>query len=182
MKKQILIALSCFWAFTTSAQISMSDALKIMPTSQIPYLTENNILDCLDFKEAGMDAVVNNELNGKSELQALTQRYASFRLNDAAALEMLMLQQGQQQLICVVRTYGTDVRESTIEFYTNAWKSLPVSNYIALPQQMFTAKLDEADSSLTITSQETLNRPASEEQKENKVVQTKLNWNGEMFK
>ena len=72
MKKQILIALSCFWAVTTSAQISMSDALKIMPTSQIPYLTENNILDCLDFKEAGMDAVVNNELNGKSELLALS--------------------------------------------------------------------------------------------------------------
>ena len=120
MKKQLLIALSVFLANTLSAQISMSDALKIMPSSMVPYLTENNRLDCIDFYEAGMKAEVRNALDGKSELLQLTDHYATFRLNEAVEMELALLNANDRQLICMISTYGKDIRESYITFFDSA--------------------------------------------------------------
>ena len=182
MKKQLLIALSMFLAGTSSAQISMSDALKIMPNSMIPYLTENNRLDCIDFFEAGMKAEVRNALDGKSELLQLTDRYAMFHLNDAVEMELALLNANERQLICMISTFGKDIRESNITFFDTTWKKLSTSDFIDLPRQMFTAKFNSEDSSLTIVCRTTLERPANEEQEEIKEVQTNLKWDGKMFK
>lgn len=182
MKKQLLIALSVFLANTLSAQISMSDALKIMPSSMVPYLTENNRLDCIDFYEAGMKAEVRNALDGKSELLQLTDHYATFRLNEAVEMELALLNANDRQLICMISTYGKDIRESYIAFFDTTWKQLSTSDYIDLPHQMFTSKFNPEDSSLTIVCRTTLDRPANEEQEEIKEVQMNLKWNGEMFK
>ena len=67
MRKTTLL-FCLLWALGLSAQITVRDLLKSMPDSVIPYLTENNRLDMIDFMESNMDAVVTNTLGGKSQL------------------------------------------------------------------------------------------------------------------
>ena len=59
-----LLLLSMMLMLTDSAfaQITMSEALKSMPDSLMPYLTHNNRLDCIDFREANMKAEVSKDL------------------------------------------------------------------------------------------------------------------------
>ena len=81
-----------------------------------------------------------------------------------------------QQIICVVNTYGTDIRESTISFYSLKWKPLPVSDYIELPEYMIVATLSDQDAQLTFCSENGLDARANEEQKEISKRLTTLNW------
>ena len=61
-------------ALGSSAQTPMSQVLKQMPDSLVPYLSENNKLDMIDFLDSKMKAEVHNLLDGKTELITLTER------------------------------------------------------------------------------------------------------------
>ena len=54
--RSLLFALLLTLANGAFAQTKMSEALKSMPDSLMPYLTHNNRLDCIDFREANMKA------------------------------------------------------------------------------------------------------------------------------
>ena len=86
-------------------------------------------MDLIDFTASKMNAEVDNTLGGKSRMQKLTDRYVSITLNEASSLEMKLLPVKEKvdsanQIVCMVRTYGKDVRESTISFYSVKWKKL----------------------------------------------------------
>ena len=164
------------------ALTTMSEALKSMPDSLMPYLTHNNRLDCIDFCEANMKAEVRNVFEGKSELQQLTSNYALFRLSDASSVEVSLLDAEGQQLICMIQSYGTDLRESVISFYTTSWQQLPTERYLSVPYDQFVAHYDAEQMVLTLESNNYLNRAAMEEQKEEEKMQIKLNWHNSAFK
>ena len=167
-------------ASSAFAQTKMSEALKSMPDSLMPYLTHNNRLDCIDFCEANMKAEVRNAFDGKSELVQLTTNYALFRMNDASVVELCLLNAdsnhvnssdaGNQQVICMIHTCGTDLRESVISFFTTSW------------QQQYAAQFDVEQMMLILESNNYLNRPAMEEQKEIEKLQIKLKWAHGEFK
>ena len=69
--KTLLMAVLMVTAFPCAAQQKMRDVFLRMPDGLLPYLTENNRLDFIDFMDSGMKAVVNNELGGKSEMLSL---------------------------------------------------------------------------------------------------------------
>ena len=179
-----LLLLSMMLMLTDSAfaQITMSEALKSMPDSLMPYLTHNNRLDCIDFREANMKAEVRNVFEGKTELQQLTANYAVFRMNDASTVELCLLDSDSQQLVCMIQTYGADLRESTISFYTTSWQQLPTKQFLSDSYEQFSARFDAEQKILILEGNNYLSRPAMDEQKEMEKVQRKLKWEGCGFK
>ena len=82
----------------------------------------------------------------------------------------------------MIQTYGTDMRESVISFYTTSWIQLPTNQFISEAYDESAVQYDPEQMVLTLESNNYLNRPAMEEQVEEKKVQTKLKWNSNKFK
>ena len=180
----LLLAMICLDSF---AQTTMRDVLKEMPDSVVPYLSENNLLDMIDFSDTNMDAVITNSLGGRSQMNKLTDDFVSIRLSESSDLAMCLLNvdtpvDSALQIVCVVTTYGTDIRESTIGFYSLKWKPLPISDYIELPEDMVVATLSDQDAQLTFCSENRLDARANEEQKEIPKRLTTFNWCGKFVK
>jgi hypothetical protein len=182
MIRIVLLLVNIIFAYSASAQITMSSALKAMPDSLLVYLTENNRLDCIDFCEAGMKAEVRNALDGKSEMKVLTDHYALIQLSEACQVELCLLDGVGEQTICMVSTYGTQLKESSISFFTSSWLPLSTCEHITLPDWMFTAKLDENERTICLTRQTAIDRPALEGQTEYEILQRNLKWDSQKFK
>ncbi len=176
----LLFSLFTFSMVQVHAQ-DMRSIFKSMPDSIVPYLTENNKLDFLDFLDSDMKAEITNRLGGKSEMQTLNDNYLRLILSESSVLEMRLLSTDYpvdsiSQIVCMVRTFGTVQKESTISFYSTKWKKLHVNKYISLPQYLFTASLDEKTTMLTIQQVGWLDAPANEEQEKQELLLTKYNW------
>ena len=119
--KLFFIIISLFLTCTAEAQVKVRDVIKQMPDSLVPYLKQNARLDFIDFMDSGMKAEVSNEFGGKSQMTELTDDYASLTLNSVSQIQLRLLDVSEpvddaRQIICMVRTYGDDIRESTIGF------------------------------------------------------------------
>lgn len=179
----LLAGLFLCLTLTVMSQTTMRDVFKQMPNSIVPYLTENNRLDFIDFIDSNMKAEVTNAFGGKSEMQKLTADYLSLHLNAAASIEMRLLDVKEPvdsvtRIVCLVSTLGSDVRESKVAFYSLKWIPLPTERYVQLPAQIFVAKLSEQDPTLTVTRVHRLDVPANEEQKVLPEMSTILKWMG----
>lgn len=186
--RNFFIALALLLGFTmaTKAQVTMREMLKTMPDTLVPFLPENACLDFIDFIDSSMKAEVSNRLEGKSELLKLTDTYATLSLTQASSLDMRLLDceemvDSTHQILCLVRTYGTDIRESTLEFYSSAWRKLPIADRVILPADMHYLVLGEQESTLTIVPECRLDAPANEEQKELAKASRILKWNRKRF-
>lgn len=190
--RTILIALTLFVSCTSMAQTKVRDLLQTMPDSLAPTLTQNNRLDCIDFKEAGMKAEVRNALGGKSELLTLTSDFADIKLSEGCRMQLCLLDVSQpvdscQQILCVVSTYGYDIKESTVQFYSLRWRPLPLSRYVLQPSLLQSASpviatLSPQPATLTVQPSGYLERPAIENQKVIETFPTNLKWENDTFK
>lgn len=179
----ILLLLTC----AVQAQVKMRDVIKQMPDSLIPYLKQNARLDFIDFVDSGMKAEVSNELGGKSQLTELTDDFASFTLNPASQVQLRLLDVNEpideaRQIICMVRTYGDDICESTIEFYSVNWRQLPIGERITLPSYMHRMMLSSQAAELTVERETSMDIPANEEQKVIGKTLISFKWDGKEFK
>ena len=121
-----------------SAQVRMRDCIVRMPDSLMTLLTSVNRADCVDFREAGMEAKVTNRLGGTTELTQLTADYALWQYTSASQVEMKLLPlTDSTSVICLVRTVQLPAPDSRIAFYDEAWAPLPLSRFIQLasPEQ-----------------------------------------------
>ena len=168
-------------ALGLSAQTTMRDLLKTMPDSIVPYLTVNNRLDMIDFMESNMDAVVTNAFGGKSQMLKLTDQYVSIQLSESSEIIMRLLDvpvpvDSFPQILCLVRTYGSDIRESTVTFYSFAWRQLTTADYFSQPSNMFSATLGEKEPSLIFRQETRLDALGGEEKEKSSEVLTILKW------
>lgn len=176
------------WSLTVSAQSTMREAFQQAPQSLMPYLTENDRLDLIDFLDSGMKAEVTNQLGGKSELLRLTERFLSLNLSQGLSMKMLLLDSPEpvdsvKQVICLVRTYGIDCRESTVQFYSMKWRQLLTADYMeALPQETFLADLDEQETLLTVQPGCDIETKAVEEHQNEDKWAFKYKWNQKFVK
>lgn len=109
--------------------VRMRDVFRQMPDSLLPTLSANNRLDMIDFLDSNMKAEVTNLLGGKSEMTALTDDSLSLRMNDVQTVNMMLLKTEEmvdscQQIICVMRIYGTDSLDldTKVTTYSMAWR------------------------------------------------------------
>lgn len=179
--RKLTLLLSLLCAVGLSAQTVIRDVFKNMPDSVIPYLTENNRLDMIDFMASSMDAVVANALGGKSQMLALTDQYAFIRLSESSDLAMRLLDvtepvDSASQVLCLVRTYGSDIRESNVAFYSLSWRQLPTNDYFSHPDETFVATLDKESPTLTLTKKFYFDELLKEEQEDIKEMSIILKW------
>ncbi len=179
----MLLLLTC----AAEAQVKMRDVIKQMPDTLVPYLKQNAILDFIDFKDSGMKAEVTNDLGGKSQMTELTDDFVSIALNPVSQIQLRLLDVQEavddaHQILCMVRTYGDVIRESTIGFYSVNWRPLPSEKYISLPPYMHHLVLSSQVPELTVARENGLDVPANEEQKRLDDLLIMFKWNGYLFK
>ena len=185
--RKLTLFLSLLYAVGLSAQTVIRDVFKTMPDSVIPYLTKNNRLDMIDFMASNMDAIVTNALGGKSQMLALTDQYAFIRLSESSDLAMRLLDvtssvDSASQVICLVHTYGSDIRESCVTFYSLSWRQLLTTDYFLQPAETFIATLGEEIPTLTLTKKLYFEGLLKEEQEDVKEVSIILKWDGRFVK
>lgn len=185
--RKLLIAISLLLTLGSSAQTKMSQVFRQMPDEVIPYLSENNRLDLIDFADSNMKAEIHNLLEGRSELKKITDEYALLSLNEATQIEMRLLDvsipvDSSMNILCVVSTYGIRLRDSKVDFYSLKWRKLDSSQWAMLPSQPFTAALDEQQPILTLSVLSDLDNEFLKEKNETVKTSTILKWGGQMFK
>jgi len=151
MGKLLVVGLMLLVSWRGGAQeiLTLKDVFRQMPDSLMPYLSENNRLDFIDFLDSGMKAEVRNRLNGTSEMTALTDDSLSIRLSNALRMDILLLTPVEmidscRQVVCVVETYGTDFLslESQTSFYTPQWKKICQMLHLSALDQQRIARLE----------------------------------------
>ena len=131
IRRMLTICLLAGVLIPTSAQLLMKNVFKAMPDSVMPYLSQNNRLDFIDFVESGMKAEVKNQLDGMSEMTSLADDSLTIRLNEAVMVTMILLPvahptQDVNQVIAVVHTYTfqSGQQESVVNYYTTSWQPM----------------------------------------------------------
>ena len=130
MKKWMMAMLFASITGQVSAQeLKMRDVFRQMPDSLMPYLTQNNRLDFIDFIDSDMKAEVTNMMGGVSEMTALTDDSLSIRMSDALRVDMLLLDLDEpvdtiRQVVVFVETFLTDsiYGESVSKTYSVDWQ------------------------------------------------------------
>lgn len=149
MKRYVLLLLFtfCFSLFTTFAQsVRMRDVFAQMPDSLLPLITKNNRLDCIDFIENNMPALVNNMLDEPIELTALTDSYLKLTMSKVSRAEMKLLPTSDSTyVICMVRTYSGPLEDSAVNFYSSNWAPLDIRVKEPSVEEYF-AEVPEAES------------------------------------
>ncbi len=171
------------------AQVLARDVFKQMPDSLLPYLTQNNKLDMIDYLDSHMKAGVKNRFDGDTEMTAMTDDFMSIQLNESSRIELLLLPVSEpvdsaSQIICLIRTLGTQfgIRESELAFYSVNWKPLLTENYYTAPSGVYSAEWDSNQKELTLSSNTFLDIASNEEQKPVEKVLIKLNWSNRFYK
>lgn len=110
---------------------TIAELFKEMPDSIMPYLTENNRLDMLDFMSANMKAEVTNLLDCKTEMTKLTADSISIKMSESMIVDILLIPIEEEydschQVICLLKTYIINERpaERVASFYSLAWRPL----------------------------------------------------------
>ncbi len=185
MRKIVFSLFLASWIGVSAQDVTIREVFRQMPDSIVPYLAENNRLDCMDFIDSKMEAVVTNSLGGKSKMIQLTEQFLAMNLNSASTIQMRLLPveepvDSARQVVCVVRTYGTDHRESTVMFYSTKWRQLPASEYMTWPEgyRIAEAQLSAEEPVLTLSSVQYLDLPANEEQQKRSKTSISLKWIG----
>lgn len=130
--KKILLLTMLWTALSVSAQYKIGDLLKVMPDSLIPVLSKNNRLDMIDFLEAKMKAEVNNLLDGRSEMTALSDDSLSIKVSDALQVDFYLQDALEEydscrQVVCMVQTYRlatSSEMETCVSYYSVRWNPL----------------------------------------------------------
>lgn len=165
------------------AQLKMRDVFLQMPDSLLPYLTENNRLDFLDFMDSNMKAEVRNELGGKSEMLSLSDESLTIQVSPAMRMSMRLFPVSEavdscQQVVCVITTYGTDAPESRVEGYSLVWNPVDVSKHLSIPNEPYIADFMEVPGvGLVFRQSDALDQLAHEEQKKESSWLRNVEWN-----
>ena len=130
MRRWLLAIMVAMMIGQASAEdLMIRDVFKQMPDSLMPYLSQNNRLDFIDFMDSNMKAEVSNMTGGTSEMTALTGDSLSIRMSEALRVDMMLLNLDEpvdsiRQVIVFVETFLADsiYGESVCKTFTVDWK------------------------------------------------------------
>ena len=130
MRRWLLAIMVAMMIGQASAEdLMIRDVFKQMPDSLMPYLSQNNRLDFIDFIDSNMKAEVSNMTGGTSEMTALTGDSLSIRMSEALRVDMMLLNLDEpvdsiRQVIVFVETFLADsiYGESVCKTFTVDWK------------------------------------------------------------
>lgn len=174
MKKILIIPLLLLSCAFVRAQ-DMRSLFMSAPEGVLPLLSENSRADCIDYIDAGMEAVVTNSLDGKTVMKALTDDYADIRMTGSSSLQMKLLPlQDGGRIICVVKSVKAEAENSHVAFYDLDWKPVVGKKLLEMPAiadffvstdsaakyidkcDMYLVKCSLSDGDLTLTAEYTM--------------------------
>ena len=126
MKRGLIKFLISQFSFLMSPAQNVRELFKTMPDSLAPYLTVNNRLDMMDFVDAGMKAIVTNQLGGDTEMTFLSDDSLSVKMNSAFLLDLKIQKQDTTTVVCLKRTYLTQKGQYEVvsQTFTSYWRPL----------------------------------------------------------
>jgi len=126
MKRGLIIFLISQFSFVISHAQNVREIFKTMPDSLAPYLSVNNRLDMMDFVDAGMKAIVTNQLGGDTEMTFLSDDSLSVKMNSAFLLDLKLQKQDTTTVVCLKRTYLTQKGQYEVvsQTFTSYWRPL----------------------------------------------------------
>ena len=126
MKKVIIIFLVFHCALLTAQAQTVREVFKSMPDSLAPYLSMNNRLDMIDFMDAGMKAVVANQLGGDTQMTFLSDDSLSVKMNEAFLLDLKVQEIDTATVVLLKRTYLTQKGQYEVvsQSFTSYWRPL----------------------------------------------------------
>ena len=93
MKKLFIFFFLCFPVVSMAQEIvNIREVFKSMPDSLVPYLSQNNRLDLMDFMDAKMRAVVTNAFGSETEMIFLADDSIAVKMNESCLLNMKIAQ------------------------------------------------------------------------------------------
>ena len=130
MRKVLVAILFAFLFGQASGQnLEIRDIFKQMPDSLMPYLTQNNKLDFLDFLDSNMKAEVKNRLGGTSEMTGLSADSLSIKMSSSLRTDLFMMPlsapvDSVSSAVVMVETFLTDSihGQSRVSYFTPEWK------------------------------------------------------------
>ena len=129
MKRILIFVLLVCSHLSLQAQgdsLNIREAFKQMPDSLLPYLTQNNRLDMMDFMDAKMKVAVDNLLGGESEMLFLSDDSLCIKMNESMNMELKLLRDEIEPIILMKRTYKISERQKEILIgrYSSSWRSI----------------------------------------------------------
>lgn len=122
MKRSLLTLILGSACLSTAFGQSMDSLFVSAPASVVPLVRTNARLDLLDYFRSGMEARVQNDLDGKTTLKALTKDFLALQLSDAVMLEIKRLPFHGDSILAVVRNVKAGNSSGRISFYTTHWR------------------------------------------------------------
>lgn len=172
------------------------------PDSVLPLLPRNSRADCIDFADAGMQYPVANLLDGKCVIKEISDDYILLQTSGISTMQMKLLPNGEDFLVCVVNTVFAESADSRIAFFDSAWKRLDDKSLFMAPAikdffmdvngcnktmescdiYLVTLKLDKEDYSLVAEYTMPLYMSAAEASKVQPALKRLVyRWNGVRF-
>ena len=126
MKKVLIIVFVCQCVLLNVQAQTVRDVFKSMPDSLAPYLSTNNRLDMIDFMDAGMKAVVANQLGGDTQMTFLSDDSLSVKMNEAFLLDLKLQKKDTTTVVLLKRTYLTQKGQYEVvsQSFTSYWRPL----------------------------------------------------------
>lgn len=125
MKRLLILTLSAINLCCGFAQKNITDLLKTMPDSIIPYLNNNQKAELSKFSNAHDSLKVKNMLGGETSIDSLSNSFVRIKLNDDTDMQLKLLPlKDSTMIICAIKTYRKPVPDSSIKFYTTDWERI----------------------------------------------------------
>jgi hypothetical protein len=124
--KKLIVLLVCQCALLGAQAQNVREVFKSMPDSLAPYLSQNNRLDMMDFMDAGMKAVVTNQLGGDTQMTFLSDDSLSMKMNSAFLLDLKLQKRDTTTVVLLKRTYLTQKGQYEVvsQSFTSYWRPL----------------------------------------------------------
>jgi hypothetical protein len=105
-------------------QLTATTAFINAPVAIFPTIDKMTRLDMLDYFNSGSTKPSKNLFSGECRIESVSEEQLTVATSEASKAEMTLLKSGNDTIIMVITTLKTPVNDSSIKFYTSAWKEL----------------------------------------------------------
>lgn len=138
MMKKILLTLAVvFTALASNAEVKARQAFANAPTGVFMLLDRNDRLDMIDYFDSNLSSPVNNALNGKSRITAMTDDIMTIEMTPSSTYTLALLR-GEAEaddVIALIITVSTPAKDSRISFYSASdWTPLDSRKIFSEPE------------------------------------------------
>lgn len=208
--KKLLVFVAALCASASINAKSLRELWVSMPDSLAPALNHNMRIEFADLQDMGVKPEVKNLLGENAEMDTLTTDFMQLASSPASTLQIKLLPyEGNDSILCMVRTFAAPEKESEVSFYNQHWERMPnqlffdknvetLEGYLlakpdtmseekyqglisAIEPRMFYANLSQKDNSIVFQLSLPLVSKEEKTQLNALLMQRKLKWNGKTF-